>query len=41
MQIHSNNMARVMVFNATFSYIVAVSFIGEGNQRRASDLKQQ
>ena len=32
-----------MVFNATFSYIVVVSFIGGGNQstqRKATDLSQ-
>jgi hypothetical protein len=29
-----------MVFNATFSYIVTVSFIGGGNQEKTTELSQ-
>jgi hypothetical protein len=29
-----------MVFNATFSYIVTVSFIGGGNQEKITELSQ-
>jgi hypothetical protein len=42
--VYVNLWVRVMVFNATFNNIsvniVAVSFIGEGNQEKTTDLSQ-